>query len=625
MQWCLNCPGKLGCKKRTFFNFRLARDSIVTLNYSYAMGLKKAINFHTKHDLVNAEIHYKRALDQGGNLSPILFQNYGSLLKEKGEIQAARSMYQHGLKLFPDDFSILTNQANLELVERPSTALKQYLYIFGRKIILDEGRESLQSSLSAVVHCMIELNLSLIPYQLLSKYMYLVDYNCTLTLYLLQLLYSPELQSYCSQEDQQIQLIFSQIDTQILSYSPADQVELRFALAGTLSRQLKHREALHHYDTGVNLANKSLNSVDDEQKIKLKKSFTNHSWNFSNALIKNQNFSLGWSLYDHGLLAPANGKQRWQRAVTKPFSHKEVPIWKGQPLEGKSLLLLEEQGIGDSMQFISLIPKLFDRSKHIGLLLSKRLTDIYSQSFSLEIAAGKLSLYTADLAISGNLKAESYDFQLPLGSLCKFLFTHPNDFHPRVPILNIPAEPSHLLRSDYISRFNGVKRIIGISWRGGGIASRIKMKSLDPNMFLNILKGYPDVVFVSLQYGETGSTTNFWNSLGTDVNLIYDDRFDAVKDIKSWLTQVQCCDAVVSVANTTIHGAGGLNIPTTCLLSRHDDWRWLSNPSIKRSYWYPSVGISRQDVYSASWGDAINQTRAWISDGCPMPVGPDHV
>ena len=63
-----------------------------------------------------------------------------------------------------------------------------------------------------------------------------------------------------------------------------------------------------------------------------------------------------------------------------------------------------------------------------------------------------------------------------------------------------------------------------------------------------------------------------------------------MKDMKNWLSQVAACDAVLSVANTTIHGAGGLNKPTLCLLSRHSDWRWLNDPSIKRSYWYPSAG-----------------------------------
>ena len=88
----------------------------------------------------------------------------------------------------------------------------------------------------------------------------------------------------------------------------------------------------------------------------------------------------------------------------------------------------------------------------------------------------------------------------------------------------------------------------------------------------------------------------------------------------NWLSQVSACDAVVSVANTTIHGAGGLNIPTMCLLSEDPDWRWFVDPNVQRSYWYPSVGIARQ--VDGSWQTALQKATSWVADGCPRPTGP---
>ena len=90
-----------------------------------------------------------------------------------------------------------------------------------------------------------------------------------------------------------------------------------------------------------------------------------------------------------------------------------------------------------------------------------------------------------------------------------------------------------------------------------------------------------------------------------------------------WLAQVQSCDAVMSVANTTIHGSGGLNIPTQCLLSIYSDWRWLVDPQVMRSYWYPSVGIARElKDRSSSWSYALKLVSDWLKCGCPMPSGP---
>ena len=99
-----------------------------------------------------------------------------------------------------------------------------------------------------------------------------------------------------------------------------------------------------------------------------------------------------------------------------------------------------------------------------------------------------------------------------------------------------------------------------------------------------------------------------------------DATVNSLKDMDTWLAQVASCDGVVSVANTTIHGSGGLNIPTFCLLSLHSDWRWLKNESVLRSYWYPSVGIARESE-DRGWTDAIANVKSWILAGLPYPSG----
>ena len=97
-----------------------------------------------------------------------------------------------------------------------------------------------------------------------------------------------------------------------------------------------------------------------------------------------------------------------------------------------------------------------------------------------------------------------------------------------------------------------------------------------------------------------------------------------LKNMDRWISQVAACDSILSVANTTIHGSGGLDIPTLCLLSLNSDWRWLRNPDVLRSYWYPSVGIVRQRE-DVGWKSALEQSRQWLLNGCPRPEGPSFV
>ena len=78
-----------------------------------------------------------------------------------------------------------------------------------------------------------------------------------------------------------------------------------------------------------------------------------------------------------------------------------------------------------------------------------------------------------------------------------------------------------------------------------------------------------------------------------------------------WLSQVAAMDAVISIANTTVHGAGGLGIPTLCLVSQQADWRWIDPSIFKGCYWYPSVDATYQ-VSKNNWQPAIDEASGWL-------------
>ena len=181
------------------------------------------------------------------------------------------------------------------------------------------------------------------------------------------------------------------------------------------------------------------------------------------------------------------------------------------------------------------------------------------------------------------------------------------------------------LRSKYHSESttsSDPPKLVGVSWRGGGRADRIKIKSPPIDLFLKIFQAHANVRFISLQYGDVASQCADWKESGIDI--VYDADINPLKNMDSWLSQVDACDSVISVANTTIHGAGGLNKPTMCLLSLKSDWRWFIDPSITRSYWYPSVGIARQSQ-DGSWIHASKLASDWLSNSCPMPQGPQFL
>ena len=271
---------------------------------------------------------------------------------------------------------------------------------------------------------------------------------------------------------------------------------------------------------------------------------------------------------------------------------------------------------------LTLIRPLLHEASSVALLISDRLTPLYQRAFKSEVSSGSLHIipFSKINLISSAFKR--FDYQSPLGSICQYRFTDLKYYGNNMPILRPDSELTMKFRQSYLEQFPHANRIVGISWRGGGRADRIKQKSLPLELFTDLLKGFDDILFVSLQYGESLPVVNNW--LKQNINVIHDNSVDALKDLDRWTSQVAACDAVVSVANTTIHGSGSLNIPTYCLLSQDSDWRWFKNSSVQRSYWYPSVGIARQSK-DRDWSDAVQTVRDWLSSGTVMPDGAQFI
>ena len=146
------------------------------------------------------------------------------------------------------------------------------------------------------------------------------------------------------------------------------------------------------------------------------------NWNLGIKCLKEGRFEDGWHLYEHGLQVPAEGAQRWQRSLKKPFKQSEVPFWRGEPLAGKRLLLMGEQGIGDSMMFATLIPKLQEEGAQITLLPGDRLLKIYNRSLQ------DVDVISTDDLLKNRWQAKDFDLQSPLGSICQYRFTNLSDY-----------------------------------------------------------------------------------------------------------------------------------------------------------------------------------------------------
>ena len=315
-------------------------------------------------------------------------------------------------------------------------------------------------------------------------------------------------------------------------------------------------------------------------------------WNLGISLIKAGDFSKGWNLYNHGLRVRAPLPQKWQRALKKPFTTDQLPLWDGKlSLADKHLLILGEQAIGDTIMFMRLTSLLTSRypSSKISIAVQPRLLELYKRSFP------DLSVLDTTVPLLHN---SDYDYQLPCGSLPAILL---NDYQTPAYTNEYKLVSSQELSDSLSAKYQELaqgKVIVGISWRGGAVAKRIPLKSTSLEFLLPVLKD-PRYFFVSLQYGEVAKEISDFNHKYS-ANIYFDPDIDSLKDIDSWFSQVESVDAVLTVANTTLHGAGSLRKPTCALISDNSDWRWLNHDVSLNCIWYDKISIVHQKG-SSKW------------------------
>ena len=578
------------------------------------MGLKAALKAHGADQFDEAETHYRRAYQQG-QVNEIFFQNFGSLLKRQGKSDESKKIFEEGIKRFPRHPGILRNYANHLRKDRPCHAIELYLLA----VRFGLGSESHSAIVTECLDDLIELfrgqglrswALALIEHEL--------AYRSPSALILMNLLLLMDSGEFPYESKQ---VVIDAINHYLKGASLLEAVTIDFSLATHYLAVTEHQKSLSYFQSGLDRI-EAASSIPKPDRVKLQKLVDANSWNFGCASLASQNLQKGWKFFEHGLRTPADGKQRWQRALVKPFSANELPLWRGERKPSQRLLLLEEQAIGDGMMFLTLAPRLLEETSHLGIYLSPRLEAIYRRSFADEIKQQRISIYTRNDVLSGRLRACEFDSQIPIGSICQHRFVHIDDYAPRVPILVADEHAASRMRSEYLAVNQTPKCLIGVSWQGGGRGFRIKQKSVAADLFAELMLQHPEIRFIDLQYGNTEHQIKTWQQQGIDI--VHDPRVNALKNMDLWLSQVKACDAVISVANTTIHGAGGLNLPTQCLLSIHSDLRWFVDPSVKCSYWYPSVGIARQSkTKNPSWQDAFKQVSEWLLAGCPIQFGPN--
>ncbi len=264
----------------------------------------------------------------------------------------------------------------------------------------------------------------------------------------------------------------------------------------------------------------------------------------------------------------------------------EAPLWDGLPLDASQPLLVHcEQGLGDAIQFIRLLPWAKARAATLHLVCSASLLRLFRASPLLDGVAG----YVTD---GGTLPKHA--FQCPLLSLARLsgLRLETVAALPPVPYLRAPDDDAPPLPPQSGSRLR-----VGLVWKSRLFDTTGRGKSL-PLAALLPLAGVPGIEWVSLQKERSeeeaallASRFGIAPGQGRDLGPTFAD-FAATAQAIGALDLVIACDTAAA------HLAGALGKPVWVPLQKAPDWRWLA-PGVypggdDRSPWYPTMRLFRQ-------------------------------
>ena len=280
------------------------------------------------------------------------------------------------------------------------------------------------------------------------------------------------------------------------------------------------------------------------------------------------NFETGWQEYRH----------RWNcvEAIKHPYAQ---PKWKGQDLQGKTILLYAEQGLGDTIHFVRYAKILQQRGARTIVHAQSQLTAI------LQGCPGISSLIPNSWKVE-----EPFDYHCSLIDVADVLKTDLSNIPGQVPYIKTPENLVGYWKRKLNEVLPPAKHRIGLVWQGNPDHQADMFRSF-PLSSLEPLSQLEDVQLVSLQFGRGSEQIKQWTGSKPIYTLPSDiDRSSgAFMDTAAILHHL---DWVVTSDTSMAHLAGALARPTLVLLGFTPDWRWLLDRD--DSPWYPTAKLIRQ-------------------------------
>jgi hypothetical protein len=232
-----------------------------------------------------------------------------------------------------------------------------------------------------------------------------------------------------------------------------------------------------------------------------------------------------------------------------PLRYFNAPMWAGQRLAGKKILVWSEQGVGDLVMFASMIEDLRAAGASVVLEVPQKLVELFAQSFRFALVR-----VSGPADVRNQPAYADLDFHVPIGSLGLYFRTELSSFPRRRRWLSCDLNLAERLRL----KGNGRPRV-GFAWSSGKRNAVRDQSYLELEDLLDWIED-PSIEPVCLNYRVNEEDIALIASrpqLGRFMNA----EIDQWNDLYGTAALIESCDVVVGAATCNTAIAGGLNKP----------------------------------------------------------------
>ena len=309
------------------------------------------------------------------------------------------------------------------------------------------------------------------------------------------------------------------------------------------------------------------------------------------SLLISGRFKEGWQEYEWRYRPPSV-------PPLLPSARSDKPLWDGRPMPDGTLILIADQGFGDTFQFARYIPQVAERCPKLVIIGSSEVQPIVSQQAGIVQYVDRWGL------------APSFDAYCPLSGLPRLFDTQLSNIPASIPYVRADPDKASQWRQRLDQLIAPGYRRIGLVWAGrpthGNDFNRsTTLQTLAPLMALD------GVAFVALKM-EGGALAQIGRYLGQAplINLGAE-----IADFTDTMAIIDGLDQVITVDTSVAHLAGAMGKPVSVLLSYASDWRWLMDRT--DTPWYPTLTLCRQKA-PGDWHSAIEPLRDALRTVWPM-------